>query len=273
MIIDTHTHVVNSDRIKHPLHPDARGWSLEVSNNVEDLIIEMDNAGVAGATLVQPASTYGLDNSYQCDSANQFSPRTVAVGILNPATADAAEKLSYWVNERGMQGVRLLTEAEPDDPACDPLWTRAEELQIPISIGGGGTPQKVERITIMTARHPKAIVAPDHFAGWSSSEDKLAMTIALENLAALPNAYLRISSTSLSPYSDLSDTEQELFQRVIQAFTPPRVMWGSNFPSSRDGGYIGQVQLGKSALSWLGENDINWIMGKTAAQIWPILKG
>jgi len=273
VIIDTHTHVVNTDRITHPLHPDARGWSLEVSNNVEDLIIEMDNAGVSCATLVQPASTYGLDNSYQCDSAIRFSPRTVAVGILDPAAPDAADKLSYWVNEKEMRGVRLLTEAEPDDPACDPLWARAEELQIPISIGGGGTPEKVDRIRIMTARHPKAIVAPDHFAGWSGSEDKKAMTVALENLASLPNAYLRISSTSLGPYADLSSTDQELFQRVIRTFTPQRIMWGSNFPSSRDGGYIGQVELGKSALSWLDGNDIEWVMGKTAAQIWPMLKG
>ena len=44
MIIDTHTHVVSSDKVKHPLDPGARGWSTEVSNNIEDLIAEMDRA-------------------------------------------------------------------------------------------------------------------------------------------------------------------------------------------------------------------------------------
>ena len=34
MIIDTHTHVVSSDKVKHPLDPGARGWSTEVSNDV-----------------------------------------------------------------------------------------------------------------------------------------------------------------------------------------------------------------------------------------------
>ena len=119
MIIDTHTHVVSSDKVKHPLDPGARGWSTEVSNDVEDLIAEMDRAGVACATLVQPNATYGLDNSYQCDSAQQYAPRTVAVGILDPAAPDAAQ-LSYWVHERGMKGVRLQSQAEPDDPRCDP---------------------------------------------------------------------------------------------------------------------------------------------------------
>jgi predicted TIM-barrel fold metal-dependent hydrolase len=273
MIIDTHTHVVSSDKVKHPLDPGARGWSTEVSNDVEQLIAEMDRAGVACATLVQPNATYGLDNSYQCDSAQQYAPRTVAVGILDPAAPDAADKLSYWVHERGMKGVRLQSQAEPDDPRCDALWQRAASLGVPISIGGGGQPEKVHRMRNVGARHPHVIFAPDHFAGWSGAADKAAMTTALERLAELPNAYLRLSSTSLGPYADLTPPEQVLFRRVIEAFTPRRVMWGSNFPSSRAGGYIGQVQLGQSALSWLSDDDRRWIMGETAHTLWPMLQG
>jgi predicted TIM-barrel fold metal-dependent hydrolase len=99
------------------------------------------------------------------------------------------------------------------------------------------------------------------------------MTTALERLAQLPNAYVRISSTSLGPYADLTPPEQALFRRVIEAFTPRRVMWGSNFPSSRAGGYIGQVQLGQTALSWLSDDDRRWIMGETAHTLWPMLQG
>lgn len=273
MIIDTHTHVVSSDKVKHPLDPNARGWSTEVSNDVEDLIKEMDRAGVDCATLVQPNATYGLDNSYQCDSAKLYAPRTVAVGILDPIASDAADQLSFWVNQHGMNGVRLQSQAEPDDPRCDALWHRAEELGVPISIGGGGQPEKVDRMRNVAARHPDVLFAPDHFAGWSGAEQKAAMTNALEGLARLPNAYLRISSTSLGPYADLTTTEQDLFRRIIDAFTPQRIMWGSNFPSSREGGYIGQVKLGQTALPWLSDEDRNWIMGGTAHQLWPMLQG
>ena len=273
MIIDTHTHVVSSDKTKHPLDPGARGWSTEVSNDVEDLIKEMDAAGVECATLVQPNATYGLDNSYQCDSAKLHAPRTVSVGILDPAADDAADKLSYWTNEQGMNGVRLQSQAEPDDSRCDALWQRAEELGAPISIGGGGQPGKVDAMRNIGGRHPNVLFAPDHFAGWSGAEDKAAMTVALEALAKLPNAHLRISSTSLGPYAGLSDQEKDLFRRVIEAFTPQRVMWGSNFPSSRDGGYIGQVKLGQTELPWLSDEDREWIMGKSAHKLWPMLKG
>ncbi len=272
MIIDTHTHVVSSDKVKHPLDLGARGWSTEVSNDVEDLIKEMDDAGVECATLVQPNATYGLDNIYQCDSAKLYSPRTVSVGILDPAAVDAAEKLSYWVNEHGMNGVRLQSQAEPDDPICDAIWERAEALGVPISIGGGGQPDKVNRMRNIGARHPSVLFAPDHFAGWSGSDDKPAMTAALEEMAKLPNAHLRISSTSLGPYADLSATDKDLFRQVIGAFTPQRVMWGSNFPSSRDGGYIGQVKLGQTALPWLSDDDREWIMGKSAHKLWPMLR-
>ena len=271
MIIDTHTHVVSSDKVKHPLDSGASGWSLEVSNDVEDLIAEMDKAGVECATLVQPNGTYALDNSYQCDSAKQYSPRTVSVGILDPAASDAADKLSYWVNEHDMKGVRLQSQANPDDSRCDSLWKMAESLEIPISLGGGGTAEKVDQMRNIGARHPNVIFAPDHFAGWSGSEDKSGMTTALEGLAKLSNAHLRISSTSLGPYENLDSAGKDLFRRVIEAFTPRRVMWGSNFPSSRDGGYIGQVQLGQTALPWLSDTDRDWIMGETAHKLWPTL--
>jgi predicted TIM-barrel fold metal-dependent hydrolase len=272
MIIDTHTHVVSSDKTKHPLDSGARGWSTEVSNDVEDLIAEMDKAGVGCATLVQPNATYGLDNIYQCDSAKLYAPRTVSVGILDSAASDAADKLSYWVNEHGMLGVRLQSQVEPDDPSCDAIWQRAEELGVPISIGGGGQPDKVNRMRNVASRHPNVMFAPDHFAGWSGSDDKPAMTAALEEMASLPNAHLRVSSTSLGPYVGLNDAEKELFQRVIQAFTPQRIMWGSNFPSSRDGGYAGQLQIAATALDWLSEDDRNWIMGGSAHKLWPMLQ-
>jgi len=103
---------------------------------------------------VQPNGTYGLDNTYQCDSARQYAPRTVAVGILDPAAPDAADKLSYWVHEHDMRGVRLQSQAKADDPRCDALWQRAAAHGLPISIGGGGQPEKVERMRHMAPGTP-----------------------------------------------------------------------------------------------------------------------
>ncbi|MCH2536038.1 MAG: amidohydrolase [Dehalococcoidia bacterium] len=76
----------------------------------------------------------------------------------------------------------------------------------------------------------------------------------------------------IGPYADLTAPEKELFRRVIEAFTPQGVMWGPDFPSSREGGYIGQVQLGLTALSWLSDDERGWIMGGTAHKLWAMLQ-
>ena len=63
------------------------------------------------------------------------------------------------------------------------------------------------------------------------------------------------------------------FKRVLDALTPQRIMWGSNFPSSREGGYGAQVELAKTALPFLSDDDRRWILGDTALTLWPRLKG
>ena len=172
-----------------------------------------------------------------------------------------------------MLGVRLVSQAEADDARANPIWARAQELGIPISVAGGGQPDRIEKIRTMAARFPGVAVAPDHMAGWSAAkEQREEMTKALENLASLPNAYLRISTTSLGPYDSLDENEKDLFRRVIDALTPQRVMWGSNFPSSREGGYGAQVELAKTALPFLSDDDRRWILGDTALTLWPRLK-
>lgn len=273
MIVDTHVHVVSDDKVRHPLAPGATGWSTEVTNPVEALVEAMDAAGVERATLVQPVGTYALDNSYHADSALRYPDRFVSVGILDPVAADAADKLTYWVSDRGMKGMRLVSEAGADDARADAFWRRAEELKVPLSLAGGGQPARIDAMRAMAARHPNVMAAPDHMAGWSNAGDqRVEMTRALVDLASLPNTYLRISSTSLGPYESLNPAEKEMFQRVIAAFSPKRVMWGSNFPSSREGGYGAQLELGRTALPFLSDEDRRWILGETALTLWPSLR-
>ena len=226
----------------------------------------MDRAGVDRATLVQPVGTYAVDNSYQADSANRFPDRTVSVGILDPVAPDAAERLGYWVSERGMQGMRLVSQADADDARGNALWAKAEELHVPLSLAGGGQPDRIDKMRAMAARFPGVTVAPDHMAGWSNAaDDRVAMTRALIGLAALPNTFLRISTTSLGPYGSLDESGKRMFQEVLTAFTPRRVMWGSNFPSSREGGYAAQLKIGRTALPFLSDEDRHWIPGLHSA--------
>lgn len=275
MIVDTHVHIISADRMKHPLASGATGWSTEgVLNPIEDLLREMDSAGVDRATLVQPVGPYAFDNSYHADSAASYPKRTVGVGYLDPTAADSADKLSYWVKDRGMKGIRLNSgQADINDPRAFPLWERAQALKVPLSIGGGGRPDRIDQMRAMAAKFPSVIMAPDHMAGWSAAkEQRTQMTDALVNLAKQPNAYLRISTTSFQPYADLTEPEKTQFRKVIDAFTPKKVMWGSNYPANRVGGYKAQVEIGKTAVPFLAAEDRRWILGETALTVWPMLR-
>lgn len=274
MIIDTHVHAVSEDRVKHPLHPGVTGWSASgVTNAVEAYIKEMEKAGVDAAVLIQPNGTYGYDNSYQAESALKYAPRTVGVGILDPLAAESPDKLTYWTIERKMHGVRLTGDAEPDDARANALWQRAQLLGVPIAIAGGGTSERVGKITNMAKRFPGVMVTPDHMAGWRNDKGQgAALTKALVDLAALPNVSLKISTTSLAPFLKLSEPEKDLFKGVINAFTPQRMMWGSNYPASREGGYAAQLEISRQATAWLSEGDRRWFFGDAALKFWPGLK-
>jgi L-fuconolactonase len=223
--------------------------------------------------LVQPATAYGFNNSYHADSQKTYANRTVSVGLLDPFAADAAEKLSYWITERGMHGMRISPGARDiTDGSADNFWKRAGELGVPITISGGGQPDRIDNIRNMAERFPDVRIAPDHMAGWSNSAAKAEMTAALEALAKCPNAYLRISNTSFVPYDGHTPEEQSMFRKVIDAFTPQRMMWGTNYPANRVGGYAAQVEIGRTAVPFLSADDRAWILGGTAMEVWPQLK-
>lgn len=91
MIVDTHAHVVSSDKIKHPLDAGDKGWSTKTTLDVEDYVKEMDKARGGADTLAQPAGTYAHDNSYQFASAARYWPRTA--GGKTPETPETPASL------------------------------------------------------------------------------------------------------------------------------------------------------------------------------------
>ena len=129
MMIESHCHIMSEDQHAYPrvLGPNPAAWVRDLP--VEEFLKLMDGAGVERAILVQAFGAYRFDNSYVADAAAHHPNRCVAVCIVDATAPDAADKLSYWVNERGVKGLRVVTWTEPetmlDDPRIDPLWRRA----------------------------------------------------------------------------------------------------------------------------------------------------
>ncbi len=120
VIIDTHTHVIAADTSRYPLDTGAgiaNDWVRESPVTVEQLLAEMDLAGVHGAVLVQARGGYGYDNSYVADARQAQPGRLVNAAVIDMAAPDRRESLRYWTHDRGVMGLRLF-----NIPAADPGW-------------------------------------------------------------------------------------------------------------------------------------------------------
>jgi L-fuconolactonase len=65
------------------------------------------------------------------------------------------------------------------------------------------------------------------------------------------------------------DPVRPLIEMAIEAFGPRRLMWGSDFPpvASREG-YRNALRWPMEQVNFTGEEDKEWIFGKTATTLW-----
>jgi predicted TIM-barrel fold metal-dependent hydrolase len=97
-------------------------------------------------------------------------------------------------------------------------------------------------------------------------------------LAACPN--VAVKATSLSYYTSEPYPHRGVhahFRKVLDAFGPKRVFWGSDLTKLAPGTYRQLVTLFTEEMPWLSESDKEWIMGRGVCE-WlrwehPRLKG
>jgi L-fuconolactonase len=276
-IFDSHVHIWSADRQRYPMVP-GRERPLEHDGSAEALIREMDAAGVATALLVQ-TPWLGEDNRYFVDSMRRFPGRFVALGWLeDPVAPDAAERVQRQYDEDGFRGVRLhLTDARVNEGVlagkADPLFRKAQQLGIPVQFLNRvathptilGVARAFPDLTIIVDHlgHPLVEEAPT----FTSSEPFFA-------LADYPRVYVKVSNHVISsrqpyPWADLHAYQQRMFD----AFSPRRLMWGSNWPMQVPEVTYQQrldaVRRELPAFTALSPEDQAWVLGGTARSLWP----
>src|SRR5918911_131493 len=278
-IVDTHPHVISDDYDKYPTAPlygRRSDWSSEHPITTEQYLQYMDEAGVKYAALVHSSTTYGFDNRYAADSVAKYPNRFVGVCSVDAEAPDGAEKLRYWIAERGMHGLRLYTGGSTaqgkihdflDKPVTYPVWEEAGRLGIPVAIQvhWAGLPM----VRNVLERFPQVTIALDHF-GRAPTEDGPPYNAAapLWELARFPNLYLKFATRALRESNAGKSTARDWFQKVIDTFGANRLMWGSNFPGSWGTGPTGPfkelVDLARDTLSVFSEDEQRWMLGETA---------
>jgi L-fuconolactonase len=277
LIVDTHTHVVADDHSQFPLRPPGiagiGNWFREAPVTVEGLLSEMDGAGVDRAVLVQAFSAYGSDNSYVTSAARAHPKESVSVCIVD-IDRDAPARLRTLAEDDGTSGVRMFAIGNPtlvrlDDPAAAPVWEVARELglRIVVTILAPQLPE----LRAVLVRYADLPIVLDHcgFPDLSGGApfDRAA---ALFELAAFPNLHLKVSSHLLETAEAVGDP-RDLVDRLVGAFGPERLMWGSDYPQTHDRPYGALVELGRVACSRRSANEQRAFLGENALRMWPEL--
>ena len=276
MMIESHCHIMSDDQRKYPRDtgPTPAAWVRDLP--AAEFLNLMDGAGVDRAILVQAFGAYKYDNSYVADAAASHPNRFVAVCIVDAVAPDAADKLDYWVKQRGVQGLRVVTWTEPetmlDDPRIDPLWCRASELRIPVCVLTNF--HQVPGLARVLERFDELRLALDHL-GLPRLDDgpHFPKEQALFDLGRFPNFYGKFSSWTIAASAKNGASGcADFFRRLVDTFGPQRLMWGTNFPASNDRTYRGFVEFAQEELSFLSPHEQRWVFGDTALSLWPMLR-
>lgn len=224
-IVDAQVHVWRSNRQVTPANVHHRH---DESFTGDDLLVEMDKSGVDAAVLVPPSWSC---NAYAFEVAARHLNR---FGVMARLTSDDPPDLDDFRDRHpGLLGLRLVFNAETrswlTSGEVDWLWQQAERADIPVMVLA---PSLLGHVARIAGRHPGLRLAIDHLAVPRRAQGPVAFAHMPEllRLANLPNVSVKASglpSTSLDrfPFRDLS----EPLERVLEAFGPLRVFWGSDF--------------------------------------------
>ncbi|MEM8853145.1 MAG: amidohydrolase family protein [Pseudomonadota bacterium] len=222
--IDCHVHIIDPAR-----HPFAKGQGYHPAphetGTAEALAATLSRHGIAGALLVA-ASGYGTDNRSITASTGPLCPRAV-VSVDASITDDALRALVA----AGAVGVRLnaVNSGEEGVRAASPLLPRLAahgllvELQCPAGAIARLAPPILEHGLTLVVDH---MGYPDVRQGVGAAAFKDVLALAKHPAVAVKlSGAFRLSNTA-PPHEDV----RPFAQRIVDAFGPDRLVWGSDWP-------------------------------------------
>lgn len=278
-IIDIHPHVISPDTDRYPLTPlggNQSKWSAKHPITHDDLIAEMDAAGIEKAVVVQASTAYGHDNTYVAEAVTAHPTRLTGVFSVDVLAADAVQKIDEWM-ARGLTGLRLFTAGSTvegqstwlNDPASHAAWQYASDIGLPICVQM--RPPGIPMLCDLVERFPEAKVIIDHLARPELSDGPpYAAASALWDLAAFPGVHLKMTLRNISAAEGGQSKLPDFMAHLIATFGADRVAWGSNFPAAETP-LPALVARARDAVSTLAPDQRKAILSGTALSLYPVL--
>jgi predicted TIM-barrel fold metal-dependent hydrolase len=232
-IIDAQIHEVSP-----PVKVDASlGEAVRLLVGVEICREAMDAVGVDAALLFAP-------QPYMDAAVARYPDRFAGALTFDYAAEDLEEQVANYRKRPGMLAGRNLVgnaataELRPEFHAgkFDRLWAAAEKHDLPLFFSTHGN---TDVMGTVAERHPNLTMVIDHL-GLSQSPvspprpDPWDQLPGILSLAKYPNIHVKFSGAPLLsrepyPHRDLWPN----LLRIVEAFTPDRLMWGTDFTRMR----------------------------------------
>ncbi|MEQ9442538.1 MAG: amidohydrolase family protein [Cyclobacteriaceae bacterium] len=241
LVIEWNAHIFSPDVQRFPFHPKAT-YQPDVSGNSEDPLAEylqhLDDEGIDRAVIVHP-EPYGDDHSLILDCLQREPDRLKGTSLFYPKDPEAPQKLAALVQqEPRMVATRFHAHRGKEeyldsfaDAGVRALWKQAVDLGLIIELHIG--PNYARQAGEAIQAFPGCKVLIDHLA-----EPDMGTGVEFANvldLASFPNVYMKLSGLGhFAEDAPLYESARPFTRRVIEAFGPDRMVWGSGTPGIVD---------------------------------------
>jgi predicted TIM-barrel fold metal-dependent hydrolase len=260
LIVDAQVHIWSSGKPTNANHRQVAVFSKD------DLLKEMDEAGVDAALIHPPASWDPGSNELAVEAARQHPDRLAILGNFPLDRPESRALIAGWKSRPGMLGLRFTflqphQKTWPTDGTIDWLWPAAERAGIPVALLAGGFLPKVGEVA---ERHPGLKLIIDHLGRPSGTKDEAAWANLPEMLALARHPNVAIKATGAPSYSSEPYPYRNIhghLRRIYDAFGPERMFWGTDItrmPCS----WRQCVTMFTEELPWLTGRDRELVMGR-----------
>jgi len=272
--IDAHVHVWTPDVKRYPLDSKFMIESMQPKSfTPEELLALCRPVGVDRVVLIQ-MSFYGFDNSYMLDTIAKYPGVFSGVGIVDHHATDL-ESTMKELGKRGVRGYRIHAHGDEaarwvDDEGMGRLWRTAKAngwAVCPLI-----NPTDLHAVEALCLKYPGTRVVIDHFAriGISGTVDEQQLE-TLCRLARFPEVHVKTSAfyalgKKKAPYDDL----QPMIHRLVDAYTPSRLMWATDCPYQVQEGhqYADSIALIRDRIAFLSPSEKSEILRGTAERVY-----
>ncbi len=241
MIIEWNAHMFSSDVGTYPFHPEAAyhpNTDLMVVDPLKVYRERMSEEGIDRAVLVHP-EPYGDDHRLAL-ACQEREPDLVRItSLFYPKDPDAVSKLGDLVARQpkvistrfhAHRGKEQYLDAF-SDPNVIAIWEKAIDLRLIVELHIG--PDYASQVGAVIAGHPETVVLIDHLAE-PHKGDAVEFANVLE-LAHFDHVYMKLSGLNhFKTDAPLYESAKPFTKRVVDAFGPDRLVWGSGLPKIVD---------------------------------------